>query len=260
MRHPPGTILLQEGAVPETIHLLLDGRVISASRDDAPLPVEAPAALGFIQALQGAAMHSSMRTAEAAVTLALSADELRTLLGENTQLVRGLFATLAARVDPVTCSNMQSTGAAPELQELAADGVGPVEKLLALQRVPVFARIGVDEMRPLAAITHTVTMSAGTTLFTASAPVALWLILSGEVSIENAAEGPAAVARAGDIIGSLCMLSGRPLGKSADVLRSGIALRIDRDDLFDLLGVRPELLRQLFDGMFHGLPIESAPA
>jgi CRP-like cAMP-binding protein len=46
------------------------------------------------------------------------------------------------------------------------------------------------------------------------------------------------------------MLSGQPLGRSADVLRGGTALRIDRDDLFDLLGQRPELMRQLFEGMF----------
>ena len=47
------------------------------------------------------------------------------------------------------------------------------------------------------------------------------------------------------------MLSCRPLGKSAEVLQTGAALRIDRDELFDLLGERPELLRQLFEGMFR---------
>ena len=35
------------------------------------------------------------------------------------------------------------------------------------------------------------------------------------------------------------------------MVRSGVALRIDRDELFDLLGERPELLRQLFEGMFR---------
>ncbi len=58
------------------------------------------------------------------------------------------------------------------------------------------------------------------------------------------------VVHAGDVIGSLSMLSGRPLGLTADVIRSGVALRIDRDELFELLGERPELLRQLFEGMF----------
>jgi CRP-like cAMP-binding protein len=251
IRHQPGTVLLQDGSVPDTIHVLLDGRVVASGHGSAPFTIDAPAPLGFVQALQGIAMRRSIRTVDATVTLALTVDELRTLLADNTDLVRGLFSTLADRVDPVTCQNVQSTGAAPELERIAADGVLPVEKILALQRVPVFARIAADEMGALAGITQTVTMTAGTALFSQSAPAALWLILSGEVSLEDPAEGTRVVARSGDVIGSMCMLSGAPLGKSADVLRSGATLRIDRDELFDLLGERPELLRQLFEGMFR---------
>jgi AAA family ATP:ADP antiporter len=251
VRHQPGTLLLQEGTVPETIHVLLEGRVVASGQDSAPSTIEAPATLGFVQALQGVAMRRSIRSTEAAVTLALTVDELRTLLADNTDLVRGLFTTLADRVDPATVDNMQSTGSAPELERMAADGVLPIEKILALQRVPVFARIAADEMGALAGITHTVTATAGTSLFTQSAPAALWLILSGEVSLEDPTGAAQIVARSGDVIGSLSMLSGKPLGKSADVLRSGAALRIVRDELFDLLGERPELLRQLFEGMFR---------
>ena len=36
------------------------------------------------------------------------------------------------------------------------------------------------------------------------------------------------------------------MGRSADVLRNGVALRIDRDDFFDQLGERSELMRQVF--------------
>jgi AAA family ATP:ADP antiporter len=257
VRHQPGTVLLQEGTVPDMIHILLDGRVTASSHDAEPHTIDAPAALGFLQALQGVAMRKSIRTVETirtiatTVTLALTADELRTLLADNTDLVRGLFSTLADHADPGTVDNVQSTGAAPALEQIAADGISPVEKILSLQRVPVFARIAADEMGALAGITHTVVMTAGTSLFAPSAPVALWLILSGEISLESAVDGSHTTARAGDILGSLSMLSGRPLGKSAEILRSGAALRIDRDELFDLLGERPELLRQLFEGMFR---------
>jgi CRP-like cAMP-binding protein len=253
VRHQPGTTLLLEGSVPETIHILLDGRVTAhaagSSGGAPPTTIESPAALGFVQSLQGRPMRRSMRTVENAVTLALTADELRTLLADNTDLVRGLFSTLAERVGGGTVSNLQSTGAARELEQLAAEGLLPVEKVLALQRVPVFSRISVDEMRPLAEIAQTVPMSVGSLLFAESAPLALWLILSGEVAMDDA-DGRQLTARSGDIIGSLGMLSGQPLGRSASVLRSGLALRIDREDLFDLLGQRPELMRQLFEGMF----------
>jgi AAA family ATP:ADP antiporter len=249
VRHQPGAMLLQEGLVPETIHILLDGRVTS-SRDAEARTIESPAALGFVQALQGSPMRKSVRTLDNAVTLAITAEELRTLLGDNTDLVRGLFATLAERVDAATVGNVQSTGAGREMEQLATGGLLPIEKVLVLQRVPVFSRIGVDEMRPLAAIAQTIPMTMGSALFAESAPPALWLVLSGEVSLDDVTDGRQLVARPGDIIGSRCMLSGQPLGKSADVVRSGVALRIDRDDLFDLLGQRPELMRQLFEGMF----------
>ncbi len=251
IRHQSGTVLLQEGAVPDTIHFLLDGRVTASARDAAPYSMEAPATLGFVQALQGVPMRKSIRTVDTTVTLAMTAEELRTLLADNTDLVRGLFATLAGRVEPETCSDIQSIGMASELEGFAAGGVQPVEKVLALQRVPVFARIAPDEMTALVDITHTVIMTAGQPLFAESAPAALWLILSGEASLDDAADGTHIAIAAGNIIGSLCMLSGRSLGKSADVLRSGVALRIDRDELFELLGERPELLRQLFEGMFR---------
>jgi AAA family ATP:ADP antiporter len=250
VRHQPGTVLLQEGVVPDTIHVLLDGRTV-ASGPDAPQTIVTPATLGFVHALQGVPVRSTIRTIDTAVTLALSVDEFRTLLADNTDLVRGLFATLAERADSTAVGNLQSTGAAADFAAFARESLLPVEKILALQRVPVFGRIAADEMGALAKIVRTVTMTAGTPLFAESAPVALWVILSGEVSLDAPAGGNHAVAKGGDIIGSLSMLSGQPLGQNADVLAGGIALKLDRDELFDLLGERPELLRQLFEGMFR---------
>ena len=45
-------------------------------------------------------------------------------------------------------------------------------------------------------------------------------------------------------------MAGRSLGRAAKVVADGIALKIDREDLFDVLGERPDLLRQMFAGMF----------
>ena len=97
VRHEPGSVLEQEGSVPSSIHILLDGRVTVAGRDAAPSVVDAPSALGFVEAMAGLAMPETNRTSGSAVTLALTVDELRTLLADNTDLVSGLFATLAER-------------------------------------------------------------------------------------------------------------------------------------------------------------------
>jgi ATP:ADP antiporter, AAA family len=249
IRHESGTVLAQEGLVPERVHLLLDGQVTATSREAAPHSVTAPASLGFVEAIQGLRMPESLRTIDIAVTLALTGDELRTLLADNTDLVSGLFATLAERSDWAAAGPVHSTAAGPDLEPLGAGSVTGIEKVLALQRVPLFARVSAGGMQELAAIAQTVTMTAGSELFAESAPQAMWLLLSGELALTSPSAGHF-TARGGDAIGSISTMAGRPLGLSASVVRSGMALRLEREALFDVLGMQPELLRQIFGGLF----------
>jgi CRP-like cAMP-binding protein len=248
VRHDPGTVLLTEGATPETIHMLLDGSVVGSGGSSAPETIEAPAALGFTEALEGAPVRRTLRTAGIAVTLAMTTDELRSLLADNTELVRGLFAEMAHRAEDPMCAPVESTGAASDLRQLATDGLSPVEKILALQRVPYFTQLPTEETQLLAAIARTITMTTGTQLFAASSPPATWLVLSGEVQLAQP-EGRSLTARGGDVIGSFCPLSGNEVGLNATVMRDGFALRIGRDELFELMAERQDLLRHMFAGI-----------
>jgi CRP-like cAMP-binding protein len=238
------------GATPEQVHLLRDGGVTAPSRPGAPRAVDAPAELGFEEALQGLPSRETIRTSERAVTLALSSEELRTLLADNTDLVSGLFATLATRVEAFGAPT-QRAGGGRELEQLAVGGLSPIETVIALQYVPLFARVSADEMRRLGGIAHEVKLTAGSTLFAESAPPALWLLLTGEVTLESASGAPPITARNGDVIGLASTMAGLPLGRSAVVASSGVALRIDRDELFEVLGERPEMLKQMFAGVFR---------
>jgi AAA family ATP:ADP antiporter len=252
-RHEPGTVLLQEGSVPTMIHILLDGRVAVSGRGGASsaTPTEAPAALGFVEAMAGLPMPETIRTSGKAVTLALTVEELRTLLADNTDLVSGLFATLAQRVSEPD-RPVHPTKAAEQLEQLAAGGLTPIDRVFALQYVPLFARVSADEMQHLASVALPVTLPVkpGSVLFPESAPAALWLVLTGEILLETP-NGQPVTARGGDIIGSVNTMAGHSLGRSAKVVKAGTALKIDREDLFDVLGERPELLRQMFAGMFR---------
>jgi CRP-like cAMP-binding protein len=106
-------------------------------------------------------------------------------------------------------------------------------------------------MQRLADLATTTAISAGSVLFAESAPPALWVLLSGEVTLTSSTGAEPITVRGGEIIGSVYTMAGRPLGRVANVSQSGVVLKIDRDDLFDLLGERPELLRQMFSGMFR---------
>ena len=249
VRHESGEILVAEGTTPHMIHLLLDGTAIASGGAGEPQKFDAPAALGFSEALEGSVALQSVRASGTAVTLALTTDQLRSMLADNTELVRGLFAEISQR-GKAGSSPVQSTGGSAELARLAVDGVLAVEKIFALQFVPYFSRISADEMQQLSQIAHTTPMKAGTTLFTASSQPSMWLLASGEVRLEEA--GLAAVtARGGDMLGSLFPIADQDVARTATIVHDGIALRIDREDLFELLGERPDLLRQMFGGMIH---------
>ena len=195
-------------------------------------------------------MPETMRTEGLAVTLVMRRSELRTLLADNVDLVSGLFATLSSTPPGVTATDA-GVAAAADFAELARSGLSPVEKVLALQRVPLFSRVAADEMRQLADVAQAVDLAPGARIFTESAAPALWLVLSGELALTATGSVAARTVRSGDLIGTLEVLSGRPLGMSAQVVAPGVALRLDREDLFSLLGERPELLRQIFSGMFR---------
>jgi ATP:ADP antiporter, AAA family len=249
VRHEPGSVLEQEGAVPLTIHILLDGRVVTSGKDRPPSTIAAPAPLGFVEALAGLPMPDTIRTSGSAVTLALTVEELRTLLADNTDLVGGLFATLAD-LGQEGDRPVYPTNAARELEQLANGGLTAIDRVFALQYVPIFARISAEEMTHLAAIAAPVQMKEGKVLFPESAPAAVWLALTGEVVLESSTTAPV-TARGGDIIGSINTMAGKSLGRSGKVVRSGVALRIDHDQMFDVMGDRPDLLRQMFAGIFR---------
>ena len=128
-------------------------------------------------------MPETMRTDGLAVTLVMRRSELRTLLADNVDLVSGLFATLSATPPGVTATEAGTVGA--DLVELARSGLSPVEKVLALQRVPLFARVAADEMRHLADAAQAVDLAPGVAPFAESAAPALWLVLSGELALSS---------------------------------------------------------------------------
>ena len=251
VRHEAGTILLVERSTPEMIHVLLDGEVVVTSERRPAETLSAPASLGFMEALQSRPMRKTVRTAGIAVTLALTAEELRTQLAYNAELVRGLFATMATRAQKAGVAQVFPTGASGEFEQLGAAGLQPVEKVLALERVPIFQYLSAEEAQHLAMITRAVEMKEGMQLFQAADRPATWLILSGEVQLEANETHPAAVARGGDAIGSFAALAGPRIGQTARVIRAGLALHIDRDDLFEMLGDRPEMLKQVFAGIME---------
>jgi CRP-like cAMP-binding protein len=249
-RHDVGRTLVYEGMVPDAMHVLLDGRVAAAPHGGAAREIAPPAAIGFEEVLQGRAAIEAVRTAEVSVTLSLPADDLRTLLADNTDLVRGLFATVGA--SPGAARPVVKGAPGRDLTRLASGGASTaVERALALAEVPLFARIAAEEMLHLAAIARETALQPGAALFGEAEPPFICVVLSGEMSVESKGGAePPAVAGPGDTIGVFETLAGANGRRTAHAVRAGRVLCVDGEELFDLLGQRPELLRQLSNGLF----------
>jgi CRP-like cAMP-binding protein len=262
VRWEPGRTLMQEGSAPDAVHVLLEGEVIPRRGGTPRQPLKAPAALGLRETLEGRPARATIRAEHAVVTLALPPDEVRALVADNQDLLDGLLRTIVSGNLLGRQERTVVRGGAPlDLLASAADGVAAIEKVLILQRLPLFAAVSAEEMLHVAAVARDVSIEAGQELASEGQAPAIYYVLSGELLAEPAPHDPRdpgvpgkpSVAGPGDALGVFETLAGRPIGRRVQVTRGGIALKIDRRDLIDQLGQRPALGQQVFTSLFEML-------
>jgi ATP:ADP antiporter, AAA family len=250
VRYEPSRLLYEEGSLPEELQFLLDGRVTMTTKGGDSAALAPPAALGLEETLEGRPMSASVRTEATTVCLSLGSDQFQTLLADNTKLVKELFRTLASG-DGAETGRVVLHGAARPRAAGPTTGLKPIEKVLFLQAIPILSAITADEMLSLASIAKEVPLPAGSVLFRVTDRPALYVIVSGEVSLTPQGDAEAIQADEGDAVGVYQTLAGAPIACEALVIDEGTALRIDREELFDLLSQRPDLLQQLFGALFR---------
>ncbi|HEY8549744.1 MAG TPA: Npt1/Npt2 family nucleotide transporter [Vicinamibacterales bacterium] len=245
-----GTVVFQEGQLPTNLYFLLDGQVRMTSTTGGSHDVTPPAPLGMEEALVGRPFEETARTVEKSVFLQLTMEEAATLLADNTDLVQGLFRWVldhdAFKADRIVVRGEGLT----TISEPPDTPLKPIDIVLVLQRVSLFARMPPDARLALAAIVRQETLVAGQTLVVPSSPPALHVVLDGRVVISGADGEEEIEAGPGDSIGVFEAFAGLPLGRTVRVTAGGRALRLTHDDLFDLLGQQPDLLTYVFATLF----------
>lgn len=250
VRHEPGRTLFLEGAVPDGLEFLLDGCVTGQHGSEAPRTIDPPAPLAFEEVLECSPMPETIRTTEVCVSLAIPREVCQSLLAENTDLVQGLFRMLLDRSADLADRVVQRGSAPDALGSLGPDRLTDIERVMVLQRIDLFATLAADELLELAAIAREVRTETDMRVFGPADPPALWIVVSGAISLE-APDGAPLSARSGDTVGLHAALAGHTVDRTAHAIRPGRLLRIDREELFDLLSQRELLLQQLFASVFR---------
>jgi AAA family ATP:ADP antiporter len=250
VRHEPGRVLYEADRRAETVEFLLDGTVTCEPSGGVPSEVASPAALGFDDAFEGVPQGATVRAAGIAICLSLGLDQFLGLLSENTDLAEGLFRQLLDVHGGRALSQVVAGVVTPPSPARLRDGLQAIERVLIIEELPLFSSAAADQLAAVAGITRQVKLTEGDVSFREGDAPAITLVLDGELSLEPMAGGTPLAAGAGDVVGLYETLGGlAATGWRGHVTRGGLALRIERDALFDLLADQIDLLQGLFSGI-----------
>ena len=241
VRYEKGRALYERGKKVSAIQFLLDGRV-TVSDADGTHDVDAPAALGFEELLEGSPMGASITAADRAITLTLTADEFLALLSENVELAEGIFRMLIETRHLTAGQTLIPGTLPPDMKEAAH--LRPVDRLLLLQSSPLLAHATAPQLWKLSAIARERTIAAGAEALVKGGEAAILIVLSGTLKVEEKSQH--ATANAGDLIGMYETLAGSRLDAAVTAITETRLLRIDRAALFELLADHTDLLQGIF--------------
>jgi len=116
-----------------------------------------------------------------------------------------------------------------------------VERILFLDKIPLFESFSVDELWQVAQALDEMHYMPGETLFEESNPGhALYLIVSGVVIVSRVGN-KVGMFGAETVLGDIAVLDGMPYGLSVAAHDEVVAIKVDREKLDEILDANPEI-------------------
>lgn len=241
IRYERGRTLYKAGLQPDSLQFLIDGQV----RLDNGARISSPGPLAFEEMLEGTPVRSAVRAVDVAVTLSLTEDEFLTLLSNNIEIAHGLFRMLVDTRGGFSPRGVVRSQIPTVLANLGDAGLQPMQRVLVLQENSLFSGAPTAQLMRLATIAREVPLTERAVLSGDGDNPAIYIVLRGKVAVEMS-DGTSLAAAAGDTVGVYEALAGVRGQAMATVVEAGDALRIDGQDLFDLLADNVDLLQVLF--------------
>jgi CRP-like cAMP-binding protein len=251
VRHHHDAIIYREGTTAEDVQFLMQGRVVLRGPSGVEQSVDAPAPLSFQEVLEDRPMTAKVSAVTPCICLSFTLAELQLLMAESTGLVEGLLRMLCVSM-PKEISDLVLRRAGMQCPVEGKAILDPIAKATLLEALPVFSQVSREEMLALTGIASEVNAVSGAQIFAETDPPALYLLISGSISLESTEDESVVSAGSGDAAGLYQMLAGIPLVRQGRCLEDARLLRVDREDLLDLLMQRPDLQRQLLGSLFRG--------
>jgi len=130
---------------------------------------------------------------------------------------------------------LDNPAAAHHLARTGEDMLSPIEKVLLLQNVEVFAEVPTDQLAALAAIAREMSVLTGDTVYVEDdIPDALYLVLEGHVLLHQGDREVTTAARS-STFGTWALFDDEPRVMTATATEDTRLLRIDRNEFNDLL-------------------------
>jgi AAA family ATP:ADP antiporter len=246
LRHGKGAVIAEPGGVADSVVFLLAGTVDARGGDARAGRQSAPAALNFADVVQGCPLACGFVAASPIAGVGVPASAFLTMIADNVAMAQGLFRMLLADGHART---VVAVNLAPSAQP---NGVtDPLEVARRFRQSPLFGHATGEQLRDLVVATREVRLSRGDVLWDHRRAPAIYHVLAGEVRLE-AGDHPGVVAGVGSTVGVAETLCGESAGRRAVVLQDGRALRLDSDELFDVLADHGDLLQGVFRGVITG--------
>ena len=123
--------------------------------------------------------------------------------------------------------------------------VSAAERVRILQNTALFAETPEHVLSAIVPIMNVVEFAAGQQIFAkGDQGGSLFIVHEGAVGIYHG-EQQLATVEGGDFFGELALLDAAPRSATARALEPVLAFRLDQDDFYDVMGDRPEVLRNI---------------
>ncbi|AKF04391.1 cyclic nucleotide-binding domain-containing protein [Sandaracinus amylolyticus] len=252
-RFAPRDILAAPGRPLDELHWVLDGSVEVTRLGRAYGRAGAGDAVAAIVAWARDPIGVGAIATTTTHTLSFPADRLSTLLEGRSPLFEPSLRSVARDAIAIRRRLGASAGYVPGADaERAPDLLDPVDRMLLVRDATGGARnTRIEAIADLASVAMPVELAAGQALWRAGDARSGWCLLlaSGEIIGRAREPDQTFVHRRGDAAGLLDAFAATPRWYDATVQRTASALRIERDDLLEIIGDHPALQDEMFQRM-----------